>query len=202
MNKKDDNETEDESNIQKNLPLYEPLDLNFFIYRPQSTSTATFYPAGSALIPEKERNYDSYKQLFGKEIDNAKLTRIEKIGNLEKSEAEKELKKEFKEQFKNYESHEIIISITEKFYLTALVLMVFSIPFQLFIEGIIKKTNIVNVLLSIDYTYLFEYYLLLALLCLFSMGITVKLKNKTKSMQLDLDFIKYKWLDVIKKSQR
>lgn len=157
-----------------------PYISTFAISSPQSS--ATYYPAGSALLKEEDRTFENYKNLFADEINADRLSEIESLEN--KADA----KKHFEEEFKKFVSSITKHSIMEKILLTAIIIMVFSLPLAIFIEDSIKNAG----LESINYTMLGIYYVILIIITIVTYFLTNRLAYEIKQLELTLDFTKYK----------
>ena len=150
-------------------------------------SSGTYYPAGSALLKEEDRTFESYKNLFADEISADKLSEIESLEN--KADA----KKHFEEEFEKYCSAITKHSVTEKILHTAIILMVFSIPLVIFIVPTIMNTG----LGSINYGMLIIYYGILALIAYVTYKLAKDLVSEIKDLELALDFTKH-WSDTLR----
>ena len=141
-------------------------------------SSGTYYPAGSALLRPDERNYDSYKNLFGEDLDEKKLKEIDEYDK-------KKAKEKLDILLPEYASSQTKYLIVEKILLTAIVVMFFSLPLLIFVEGDIENT-------LGKWLPILIYYCIISLFVLFSYHYTEKFNLKIKKLQIEIDLTKFK----------
>jgi len=146
-------------------------------------SSATYYPAGSALLDETERNYDNYKNLFGDYIEKDEL---HKIDNYNKNEA----KKQFNEILSEYTSMSLKYQIYEKILITGIIAMIFSIPIMIFISGSIQNIGQIYILTII------LFYISILLITKYAHYSAIKLNPEVKKLQIRLDLTKFKGIEL------
>lgn len=145
-------------------------------------SSGTYYPAGSALLKEEERTYANYRTLFEDEIEPMELSTIDGLSN--KANA----KSHFDEKFKKLVSLITKHSILEKIMLTAIIIMIFSLPLAIFVEDSITNAGFT----TINYSRLGFYYLILTIIVLITYNRAKHLAYEIKQSELALDFTKMK----------
>jgi hypothetical protein len=146
-------------------------------------SSATYYPAGSALLDETERNYDNYKGLFG---DNIEEKELEEIDNYNKNEA----KKQFNDRLSEYTSMSLKYQIYEKILVTGIIAMIFSIPIMIFISGSIQSISQIYILTII------LFYISTVLITKYAHYSAIKLNPEVKKLQIKLDLTKFKGIEL------
>ena len=183
--------------IPSSAPIYSSRDS--VIMSGYAPSSETFYPPGSALLPEDEITFDNYKSFFGEKVDIDFLNDLDEIETEEIEDEEKinMLKKKFFERLKKYILVKTLNLISEKIFLTAIGIMIFSIPFAIIIYNL--NSNLIDILKFFSNDILILYYLILVIIFLFGCFATFSLQLVMEDYQLKLDFIKLKLHKIMKK---
>ncbi|MCJ7572210.1 MAG: hypothetical protein MUO82_10120 [Candidatus Thermoplasmatota archaeon] len=163
--------------VLSGAPIFSSSDPIFI----SGESSATYYPAGSALLKEEERNYNSYKELFGEDIDKEELDKIDNLAE------KKSAKKLFDTKLLEYSSVRTNYLILEKILLTSIMVMIFSLPILLFVENKLENIGLDAIVI---------YYCILGVIALVSYFFTKNLTFKIIKLQKTLDLAKFKGQEI------